>query len=165
MLERENDLMSCSLYYAFHTIGGKWKPYILWYLNVSPTGVCRYGELKRHIPWDISHKMFAQQLKELEDDGIIVRKEYDGKPVRVEYSLTGKGKLLIPVILYLRDWGAEFGEEFGPHVIKRTLGNWDNDTISYSYQDNTLNMGVDISFRIGRKKDDSSDGEPSTALE
>ena len=71
MLENPNDLRSCSLADAFMTIGGKWKPYIVWYLNTAPDLTMRYGELKRHIPWTISHKMYAQQLHELEADGII----------------------------------------------------------------------------------------------
>lgn len=83
MLERPNDLRSCSLADAFMTIGGKWKPYIVWYLNTAPNLTMRYGELKRHIPWTISHKMYAQQLHELEDDGIIGCTRHRGRHHRV----------------------------------------------------------------------------------
>ena len=95
-------LESCTLNFAFSAISGKWKPYILWYLHSAPGGVCRYGELKRLVPYDISHKIFTQQLQELEAYNIIKRTEYDEKPKRVEYSLTEAGKLLLPVILYMR---------------------------------------------------------------
>lgn len=96
-------LESCTLNFAFSAISGKWKPYILWYLHSTPGGVCRYGELKRLVPYDISHKIFTQQLQELESYNVIKRTEYDEKPKRVEYSLTEEGRLLIPVILYMRD--------------------------------------------------------------
>lgn len=99
-------LESCTLNFAFSAISGKWKPYILWYLHSAPGGVCRYGELKRLVPYDISHKIFTQQLQELESYNIIKRTEYDEKPKRVEYSLTEAGKLLLPVILYMRDWAS-----------------------------------------------------------
>ncbi len=102
MLENPNDLRSCSLADAFMTIGGKWKPYIVWYLNTAPDLTMRYGELKRHIPWTISHKMYAQQLHELEADGIITRHEYMEGNIRVvDYTLTEAGRFLVPAILYL----------------------------------------------------------------
>ena len=53
-------LESCTLNFAFSAISGKWKPCILWYLHSAPGGVCRYGELKRLVPYDISHKIFTQ---------------------------------------------------------------------------------------------------------
>ena len=99
-------LESCALNFAFSAISGKWKPYILWYLHSTPDGVCRYGELKRLVPYDISHKIFTQQLQELESYNVIKRTEYDEKPKRVEYSLTEEGRLLIPAILYMRDWAS-----------------------------------------------------------
>ena len=70
-------LESCALNFAFSAISGKWKPYILWYLHSTPDGVCRYGELKRLVPYDISHKIFTQQLQELESYNVIKRTEYD----------------------------------------------------------------------------------------
>ena len=158
MLERENDLMSCSLSYAFYTIGGKWKPYIIWYLNCAPNYTLRYGELKRSIPWKISHKMFAQQLKELEGDGLILRREYsDEQVMRVEYSLTDKGRFIVPVILYLRDWGTVFGDGFPISSLGRTKGDWDGPTIHYEYaSDEHENMSVAIDFNVGFDRENSS---------
>lgn len=73
--------------YTLSVIGGKWKMVIMFVL-VEKT-VARYGELKREIP-DITHKMLSAQLKELEKDGIVIRKEYQQIPPKVEYSLSPK---------------------------------------------------------------------------
>lgn len=147
MLKDKNDLTTCSLSYVFSSIGGKWKPFIIWYLWNAPTGVRRYGELKRKIPWDISHKMFAQQLRELEEAKIVTRMEYDEKPLRVEYSLTEQGKLLAPAIQYLRDWGAEFGDGFTHgDMIERTQGHKKDGGLEYGYVSDGLNKGVKIRF-------------------
>ena len=64
----------------------------------------RYNELKRSIG-NISFKTLTSTLKELEKDDIIVRKEYPQIPPRVEYSLSKKGKSLIPILNMMCDWG------------------------------------------------------------
>jgi len=86
---------------ALDIVGGKWKMPILWRLK---DGVWRYGELKRSLN-RITHKMLTEQLRELENDGLVHRKVYPEIPPKVEYSLTDKGKTVIPVIEKLRDWG------------------------------------------------------------
>ncbi|GIV45787.1 MAG: transcriptional regulator [Ignavibacterium sp.] len=85
-------------------IGGKWKMPILWRLKDKSW---RYSELKKSIG-KITHKMLAQQLKELEEDGLISRKVYASVPPKVEYSITEKGKTTIPIIDSLRNWGENF---------------------------------------------------------
>lgn len=142
-------LESCTLNFAFSAISGKWKPYILWYLHSAPGGVCRYGELKRLVPYDISHKIFTQQLQELEAYNIIKRTEYDEKPKRVEYSLTEPGKLLLPVILYMRDWGILASKDCQPGAIERTHGQPQGSTIHYGYRSEELDKSVDIAFQWG----------------
>ncbi|OFZ10620.1 MAG: HxlR family transcriptional regulator [Bdellovibrionales bacterium RBG_16_40_8] len=87
-------------------IGGKWKSVILW--NIKERTM-RFGELKREIS-GITVKMLAQQLRELEQDGIISRKMYYEVPPRVEYSLTETGKSLIPILQVLADWGMKYKE-------------------------------------------------------
>lgn len=77
---------------------------ILYWLSHYPC--IRYGRLKREIK-EISHKMLTQQLKELEQDGIILRYQYDELPPRVEYALTGKGKSLMPILHDMCKWGHE----------------------------------------------------------
>jgi DNA-binding HxlR family transcriptional regulator len=142
-------LESCTLNFAFSAISGKWKPYILWYLHSAPGGVCRYGELKRLVPYDISHKIFTQQLQELESYNIIKRTEYDEKPKRVEYSLTEPGKLLLPVILYMRDWGILASKDCQPGAIERTHGQPQGSTIHYGYRSEELDKSVSIAFQWG----------------
>lgn len=88
-------------------IGGKWKMPILWRLKDKPW---RYGELKKSIG-KITHKMLAQQLRELEEDGLISRKVFASVPPKVEYSITDKGRTTIPIIESLRNWGEEFKKE------------------------------------------------------
>jgi DNA-binding HxlR family transcriptional regulator len=87
-------------------IGGKWKMPILWRLKERSW---RYGELKKNIG-KITHKMLAEQLKELEQDGLISRKVYPEVPPKVEYSLTERGFSTIPIIEGLRAWGSNFRE-------------------------------------------------------
>jgi DNA-binding HxlR family transcriptional regulator len=92
----------CALDYAFKRIGGKYKGRILWYLEDKV--VLRYGELLRSLK-DATPKMLTQTLKELEDDGLVVRSEYIEVPPRVEYRITPIGSELIPFIQHLSAWG------------------------------------------------------------
>ena len=78
-------LESCPLNRAMEIIGGKWKMQILCSLHNS--GTIRYSELKRKLD-GVSNTVLAKALKELEQDGLIERKEYLEVPVRVEYSVT-----------------------------------------------------------------------------
>ncbi|MCM0650513.1 helix-turn-helix transcriptional regulator [Clostridium swellfunianum] len=94
----------CPLEYTQKVVGGKWKPVILWYLSTE--GTKRYGELKRYLT-NISHKMLSQQLKELEMDKLIHRKEYQQIPPKVEYSISERGKTLLPILKMMHDWGVE----------------------------------------------------------
>lgn len=88
--------------YTLSIIGGKWKMTIMFWL--WRCGVMRYGELKKSIKC-ITHKMLSNQLKELEADDIIVRKEYHQIPPKVEYSLSEKGVSLMPILKEMCTWG------------------------------------------------------------
>lgn len=66
----------------------------------------RYGELKRALS-SVTHKMLSSQLKELESDGLIIRKEYPQVPPKVEYSLSELGKSLMPVLQTVCKWGED----------------------------------------------------------
>ncbi len=81
-------------------IGGRWKGIILYQLTF---GTRRFGELAARIP--ISRKVLAEQLKELEKDGLILREQFSEIPPRVEYSLTDLGNSLSPVFDEMADWG------------------------------------------------------------
>lgn len=82
-------------------IGGKWKLRIIYMLAFH--GVLRYGELKRLLT-PITHKMLTAQLKELEKDGLILRKEYREVPLKVEYSMSEKGRNLQPIVKEMYNW-------------------------------------------------------------
>lgn len=91
----------CPVTYALTKIGGKWKIPILCALKIN--GPTRYNELMRLVN-GITHTMLASSLKELEQDGLVERKQYNEIPVRVEYSTTEKGDLLVPVFKALSEW-------------------------------------------------------------
>lgn len=92
---------TCPIEITLSVIGGKWKPIILWHL--SKDGIKRYGELKKSLN-GITHKMLSTQLKELEADGLINRKEYQQVPPKVEYSLTERGKTIMPILSTMCEW-------------------------------------------------------------
>lgn len=93
---------NCPLTFALNLIGGKWRLPIIWAL--SQNGTMRYNELKRSID-GITSMVLTQSLKELEQSGIISRKQFMEIPPRVEYSLTDHGKDLIPALKALANWG------------------------------------------------------------
>lgn len=95
--------------YLMEQIGGVWKMPILYRLD---RGVMRYGELRKDIP-HISDKMLTTQLRELEADGYIERKVFAVVPPRTEYSLTEKGKSIIPLVMQIREEGLRLMREEG----------------------------------------------------
>jgi DNA-binding HxlR family transcriptional regulator len=92
----------CPFTATWRVIGGKWKGLLWWRLS---RGLSRFGELRRAIP-QISSKMLAQQLRELERDGVVHREVFAEMPPRVEYSLTDYGATLEPVVGLISEWGA-----------------------------------------------------------
>ncbi len=88
--------------YTLSVIGGKWKMLIIYILAEHQT--VRFNDLKRKIG-AITFKTLSAQLKELEADGIVSRKEYPQIPPKVEYSLTTKAETLLPVLEQLCEWG------------------------------------------------------------
>lgn len=88
--------------YTLSLIHGKWKIVILYWLIEEKT--VRYNELRRLID-SITHKTLSSQLKELEADSLIVRKEYAQIPPKVEYSLSEKGRSLYPILEAMCRWG------------------------------------------------------------
>ena len=98
------EITVCPVMTTLAVIGGKWKPAILWELQQHD--ILRFGALKRYIP-DITQKMLTQQLRELEDDGIVSRKVYAEIPPRVEYRLTEYGQTLRSILDEMAEWGLE----------------------------------------------------------
>ena len=95
-----HDAEDCPITATIDVIGGKWKPPIIWLLLDGPM---RFGELSKTMP-NMALKVLSKQLKELEADGIIVRRAYPEIPPRVEYSLSEKGESLRAVMYLLSEW-------------------------------------------------------------
>lgn len=91
---------ACSLVHTMNIIGNKWKPIIIYLLS---NGAMRFGLLNTLIP-TISKKVLTNQLKELENDGLLLRISYPETPPRVEYSLTEKAIGLLPILKQLSTW-------------------------------------------------------------
>lgn len=100
----QGKLNQCVIRTYQHVLGGKWKLLILSYLL---DGARRYGELRRLIP-EISEKMLIQELRELEGDRLLIRKQYPEVPPRVEYILTDMGRALTPIFHNLVEWSASY---------------------------------------------------------
>ncbi len=97
---------TCPVEATIRLIGGKYKAVILWHLM---SGTLRYSELHRRMP-KATDKMLAQQLRELEKDGLITRVVYPVVPPKTEYSLTDFGKSLTPILDEMCNWGKEYLE-------------------------------------------------------
>lgn len=98
---RPNPLDGCPLAAAFAAIGGKWKLTILYWLA---HGELHFAGLTRRVA-PISHKVLAQQLRELETDGIVKRTPTGSAPAPVIYELSAYGQTLLPLIESVRVWG------------------------------------------------------------
>jgi len=96
----KNLVSRCPIEEVMQVLSGRWPTLLIYYLKV---GTNRFSDLRRKNP-TISHKMLALELRKLEDAGIVVRTEFDGYPLRVEYDLTPAGHKLVPLIDALGDW-------------------------------------------------------------
>ena len=91
----------CPLPPAMQLIGGKWKVQIL--CAVANAGAIRYNGLRGKLD-GVSNTVLSSALRELERDGLLIRKEYLEVPVRVEYSPTDSCRELLPILEQLSDW-------------------------------------------------------------
>ena len=94
---------NCPVEATLDLIGGKYKALILWHLSGNKL---RFSELKKVV--SATPKMLTQQLRELEAQCLIHREVFAVVPPKVEYSLTELGKSLMPILVAMRDWGAEY---------------------------------------------------------
>jgi DNA-binding HxlR family transcriptional regulator len=101
-LAKSDPIQPCPVKTAVQTLGGKWKPLIIYYLLESRK--LRFSELRRCIP-EATQQMLTQQLRQLEADGVVSRKIFPVVPPKVEYSLTSLGQELGPIIALLGGWG------------------------------------------------------------
>ena len=119
----------CPIEFTLSLINGKWKIVILKELSQEPL---RYGIIGKRIP-EISSKVLIQHLREMEDDGLIIREIFPEVPPRVEYSLSEKGASIFSIFIELRRWGLESNENEKvecamckkciPHIEKSTAEN------------------------------------------
>ena len=98
---------TCPLTMSLSVIGGKWKPIIIANLDRSKK---RFGQLDASIT-GISRKVLTAQLIELVNDKLVTRTSFAETPPRVEYSLTEKGKELIPIFQEIAKWGSYLVKE------------------------------------------------------
>lgn len=89
--------------YALSCLGGKWKMTILHHIHHH--GVIRFSKTKKTLP--VSEKVLSQQLKELMEDGLIERIQYNTIPLKVEYILTPAGERIIPALDMIYMWSIE----------------------------------------------------------
>jgi DNA-binding HxlR family transcriptional regulator len=107
--EAENhNRLTCEVETTLRVIGGRWKVLIIRELM---QGVKRFGELQRALH-GITQKMLTEQLRELEEDGIVHREVYPQIPPKVEYSLTPLGETLKPILYAMHEWGAKHLSQF-----------------------------------------------------
>ncbi|WP_425060518.1 hypothetical protein SCACP_12410 [Sporomusa carbonis] len=116
------EMIKCPIEITLSLISGKWKILIIRELL---GGGKRFGLLHKSIG-TVSAKILTQQLREMEDDGLIERKVFSEIPPRVEYSLTPMGQSLLPIMTAMRKWGmsattkhtskCRFCEQCGPIV-------------------------------------------------
>ena len=100
--------LNCPFELAIEVIGGKWKGLILWHLHDKK--VLRNGEMLRLMP-RITQKMLTQQLREMEENGLVKRVIYEEVPPKVEYSLTQHGNALRPILEMMSEWGVEYAHD------------------------------------------------------
>ncbi|GLG01649.1 hypothetical protein Alches_16890 [Alicyclobacillus hesperidum subsp. aegles] len=94
----------CLVASTLQVISGKWKMVILYHLFSQPN--IRFSELKRRIP-GVSQRVLTKQLRELEQEGIVVRTVYPEVPPRVEYAISPYGRSLRPILDMMHSWGEE----------------------------------------------------------
>ena len=99
---------NCPIEATLDLIGGKYKSIILWHLI---DGTLRFNELSKVIP-QATPKMLTQQLRELENDGLVNRVVYPVIPPKVEYSLSEFGKSIIPILDSMCTWGTRYLRDF-----------------------------------------------------
>ncbi len=105
--------VACPVSFTLEKLGGRWKPIILWNLR---DGQKRYSELKKAIV-PITEKMLIQHLKQLEADGLVIRKVVEVMPPHVTYELTEAGKELLPALDTLAKWGLKHQTMTGSETV------------------------------------------------
>lgn len=91
----------CPLTAALNAVGGKWTMIALYWIAGAPR---RFGEMRRLMP-EVSHKVLAETLRDLEQEGLVIRTVISEMPAHVEYRLSQHGETVRPIIDAMRSWG------------------------------------------------------------
>tara|TARA_R110001592_G_scaffold144484_2_gene367624 strand:- start:11130 stop:11459 length:330 start_codon:yes stop_codon:yes gene_type:complete len=102
---RKKDVF-CPVETTLSLLSGKWKVMIIHYLL---EGTKRFNQLQRDLN-GITHRTLSKQLKEMEEDGLVIRTDYGEIPPRVEYSLSPLGQSLDSVLSSMHEWGERYGK-------------------------------------------------------
>lgn len=101
-------IYACPVQLTLDIVGGKWKPLMLWLLRTGPR---RYNDLLKAMP--VTHKVLTQQLRQLERDGLVVRRVSGEPPLRIDYRLTEFGETLRPVMNEMAAWAKRHHARLG----------------------------------------------------
>lgn len=112
------DSYTCPLELTHDIIRGKWKPILLWQLGKGPASL---STLQNDIN-GIGQKMLLQHLGELQEFGMVQKKQYEGYPLKSEYSLTPKGKRMLSVVVTMQEIGIELMKEDGKEAFLKEKG-------------------------------------------
>ena len=104
----------CPLEYGLKVFGGKWKSRVICVLNEK--GVLRYSAIRKEM-LNVTDAVLSSTLKELINDGLVARKQDDEIPPRVEYSLTDRGKSVVPILQNICKWAGIFQRESSDNVM------------------------------------------------
>lgn len=102
------EMTKCPVAITVSLIGSKWRVFVLRDLMSGPK---RFGELRRSIA-GISHKVLADNLRNMENDGLIARVVLESRPARIEYRLTDLGETMRPILQQLEIWGKWYKDNF-----------------------------------------------------
>lgn len=106
----------CPLEYGLEVFGGKWKSRIICLL--AEKEVLRYSSLRKEMT-NITDAVLAATLKELTEDGIVQRQQFDEIPPRVEYCLSDKGKSVVPILQSICRWAGAYHREDSGQVLSQ----------------------------------------------
>jgi DNA-binding HxlR family transcriptional regulator len=117
MTTTRNRTDACPIEDLMDILGGRWKVFILWELIQKPR---RSTELRKSIP-PISQKVFVEQLRDLEDCGLVKRTVFPTVPPRVEYEATALGQSLREILKSMCHWASENMEKVRESRRRRQL--------------------------------------------
>jgi DNA-binding HxlR family transcriptional regulator len=101
--ELTDDALGCPAEVTLDFLTGKWRPMIIYWLLHGPI---RFNELQRRLR-TVTHRTLSKTLKEMEADGLVIRRDYGEIPPRVDYSLTPRSRSLEPILREMERWARD----------------------------------------------------------